>query len=136
MGSEKNEIDIEKRKTERHKSSDIGVNVPTQGRSPGVVVMGGDSCSKDCRFESRYCLLDGHFFTLICSKNCFNVCLKRPSIDEKEAGVGHLFKKTLRTSKVLSQKLPLNNGKDIRRIENESQRYTLRIDVQKELKRK
>ena len=29
MGSEKNEIDIEKRKTERHKSSDIGVNVPT-----------------------------------------------------------------------------------------------------------
>ena len=33
----------------------------------------------------------GHFFTLICCKNCI-VCLKRPKINEKEAGVGP-FKK-------------------------------------------
>ena len=34
---------------------------------------------------------DGHSFTLICCKNC-SVCLKRPKINEKEAGVG-TFKK-------------------------------------------
>ena len=42
------------------------------GRSPGLVVMGGDSC---CEFESWHCMLDGNFFTFICC-NC-NVCLKR-----------------------------------------------------------
>ena len=31
------------------------------GGSPGLVVMGGDSCSKGRGFESRYCILDGHF---------------------------------------------------------------------------
>ena len=30
------------------------------------------------------------FFTYICCKNC-NVCLKRPKINEKEAGVGPFF---------------------------------------------
>ena len=34
------------------------------------------------------------FFTLICCKNCI-VCLKRPKINEKEAGVAHFFKKRL-----------------------------------------
>ena len=29
----------------------------------------------------------GHFFTLICCKNCNDICLKRPKINEKEAGV-------------------------------------------------
>ena len=33
---------------------------PTQ-RSPGLVVMGGDSCSKGCEFESLHRILDGHF---------------------------------------------------------------------------
>ena len=28
------------------------------------------------------------FFTLICCKNCINICLKRPKINEKEVGVG------------------------------------------------
>ena len=46
------------------------------GGSPGLVVMGGDSCSKGREFESQHCILDGHFFTIICCKNC-NVCLKR-----------------------------------------------------------
>ena len=32
------------------------------------------------------------FFTFICCKNC-KVCLKWPKINEKEAGVGHFFKK-------------------------------------------
>ena len=45
------------------------------GESPGLVVMVGDSCSKGREFESWH-ILDGHFFTFICCKNC-NVCLKR-----------------------------------------------------------
>ena len=62
------------------------------GGSPGLVVMGGDSRYKGRGFESRCCMLDGHdIFTLICCKNCI-VCLKRPKINEKEAGVGP-FKK-------------------------------------------
>ena len=31
--------------------------------------------------------MDMTFFTLICCKNCI-VCLKRPKINEKEAGIG------------------------------------------------
>ena len=62
------------------------------GGSPGLVVMGGDSRYKGRGFESRCRMLDGHdIFTLICCKNCI-VCLKRPKINEKEAGVGP-FKK-------------------------------------------
>ena len=49
--------------------------------------MGGDSRSEGQGFESRDRILDGHFFTKIC-----NACLKRPKINEKEAGVGS-FKK-------------------------------------------
>ena len=29
--------------------------------SPGLVVMGGDSCSNGRGFESQQCILDGHF---------------------------------------------------------------------------
>ena len=58
----------------------------------GLVVMGGDSCSKGHEFESQRQILDGHYFTLICCKNCI-VWLKRPKITEKEAGVGPFFKK-------------------------------------------
>ena len=53
------------------------------------MVMGRDSRSEGRGFESRHRILDGHFFTYC--KNC-NVCLKRPKINEKEAGVGP-FKK-------------------------------------------
>ena len=58
----------------------------------GLVVMGGDSCSKGHAFESQRQILDGHYFTLICCKNCI-VWLKRPKKTEKEAGVGPFFKK-------------------------------------------
>ena len=53
------------------------------------MVMGDDSCSKGRGFESGRHILDEYldFFTLICCKNCI-VCLKRPKINEKEAGVG------------------------------------------------
>ena len=57
------------------------------GGSPGLVVMGDDSCLRGCGFESQRHILDGHFFTIFCCKNCI-VCLKRPKINEKGAGVG------------------------------------------------
>ena len=41
-----------------------------RGGSPGLVVMGGDSCSECRGFEFRHHTLDGHFFTLIFSKIC------------------------------------------------------------------
>ena len=47
--------------------------------SPGLVVMGGDSCSEGRGFESRCYILDGH--------NICIVCLKRPKINYKEAGI-------------------------------------------------
>ena len=53
------------------------------------MVMGGDSCSKGCGFESWCCILDEHdiFSHWLVLKNCI-VCLKRPKINEKEAGFG------------------------------------------------
>ena len=48
------------------------------------MVVGRDSRSKGCGFESWHRILDGHFFTYICCKNCNDVCLKRPKINEKE----------------------------------------------------
>ena len=61
------------------------------GPIPGLVVMGRDSRSEGRGFESQYHTLDGHFFTHICCKNCNDVCLKRPKLNEKEAGVGPFF---------------------------------------------
>ena len=40
-------------------------NRPYVGRSPGLVVMGGDSCCKGHEFESWQHILDGHFFTYV-----------------------------------------------------------------------
>ena len=62
------------------------------GEISGLVVMGRDSHSKGRGFESQHQILDGGFFTYICCKNC-NICLIRPKINEKEAGVGP-FKKS------------------------------------------
>ena len=47
------------------------------------MVMGNDSCFRVCGFESWQHILD--------CKNCI-ICLKRPKINKKEAGVG-TFKK-------------------------------------------
>ena len=38
------------------------------GRSPGLVVIGGGSCSKDREFESQHVILDGHFSHLFVLK--------------------------------------------------------------------
>ena len=64
------------------------------GGSPGLVLMGGDSCSKGCGFKLRHCILDGHFFTLICCKNCNDVCLKKTE-NKLKRGQGWPIKKLL-----------------------------------------
>ena len=56
----------------------IKCNITYRGGSPGLVVIGGDSCFEGCGFESQYHILDGNFFTLICCKIYNDVCLKRP----------------------------------------------------------
>ena len=67
-------------------------------QEPWLVVMSGDnSCSNGCGFESRRCILDGHldiFSHCFCCKNCI-VCLKRPTINEKEVGLAKFLKPTV-----------------------------------------
>ena len=63
------------------------------------MVMGDDSCLQGCGFKSLRHILDGHFFTLICCKNCI-VCLKKTKNKRKEAGVG-LFLKNLNVNKII-----------------------------------
>ena len=43
-------------------------HVLQSGGSPGLVVMGRDSCCECCGFESQHCTLYGHLFTYICLK--------------------------------------------------------------------
>ena len=68
-------------------------NCKLQSRSPGLVVMGGDSRSKGCEFESGPPILDGYFFTYL-----FVMCVWKDEINEKEAGVSPVFLKKLLTS--------------------------------------
>ena len=44
--------------------------------SRGLVVMGGDSCSKGREFKFWHSILDEHFSHIFVVKDC-NVCLKR-----------------------------------------------------------
>ena len=52
------------------------------------MVLGGDSHSEGRGFESQHHFLDGHFSHIFVVNIC-NVCLKRPKINEKEAGLAH-----------------------------------------------
>ena len=54
------------------------------------MVVGGDSCFEGHGFESRQCILDGHFSHYF-KKNCNDVSLKRPKINDKEAAVGPFY---------------------------------------------
>ena len=75
------------------------VAVPTQkisrlGGSPGLVVMGGYSCSEGHGFKSQHHILDGHFFTVICCKICNDFSFKRPKInDNRDRGWPIFLKK-------------------------------------------
>ena len=46
------------------------------GGSPGLVVMGGDSCTEGRGFDSHLHVLDGYISHILVAKKC-NVCLKR-----------------------------------------------------------
>ena len=63
----------------------------TKDGSPVLVVIGNNSFWRVRGFESWCCILDGH--DMICYKS-YIVCLKRPKINGKEAGVGP-FKKSV-----------------------------------------
>ena len=60
------------------------------GGSPGLVVMKWDSCSEGHGFESQHHILDGHFFTFICCKNCI-VCLKKTENKRKRGREWPIF---------------------------------------------
>ena len=51
----------------------------------GIVVIIGHSCSEGRRFEFQHRLLDGHFFSLICSKICDVCFVEKTKINNKEA---------------------------------------------------
>ena len=53
------------------------------------MIMGEDSCSKGCGFESRHRMLDGHFSHEFVVK----VVLTFVGKDQNEAGVGPFLKK-------------------------------------------
>ena len=72
-------------------SINLLINICMVGGSPGLVVMGRDSCFKGRGFESWHHILDGHFFTYICCKNCI-VCLKKTKNKRKRGRVGPFFK--------------------------------------------
>ena len=58
------------------------------------MVMGRDSRSEGCGFESWHRVLDGHFSTHSCCKNCKDVCLKKTENKmKKRPGLAHFFLK-------------------------------------------
>ena len=63
-------------KAERFQDLQNVKNVPISASYSKMDSWTLDSYSKGCEFESQHHLLDGHFFTFICCKNC-NVGLKR-----------------------------------------------------------
>ena len=70
------------------------VKMPAEGLEPWSSGYGKSLTFQGRGFESLHRILDGHFFTFICCKNC-NVCLGEPKINEKEAGVGPFFTRYL-----------------------------------------
>ena len=72
--------------TAAHKNVDL-----SGGSIPGLVVIGGDSLSRGCGFESQHQILDGHFFTLICCKNA--IVFLRKTENKLKRGRDGQFKK-------------------------------------------
>ena len=57
------------------------------------MVMGRNSSSKGRGFKSMALYTGWTFFTYICYKNCNDVCLNRPKINDKRGHVGPFFLK-------------------------------------------
>ena len=58
---------------------------------PDLVVMGGDSCSKGCEFESQHSILDEHFSHLIVVK--IVMCVRRDENKRKRGRGWPIFLK-------------------------------------------
>ena len=58
-----------------------------------LMVREWDSCSDGRGFISQHRILDGHFSTLICYKNCFDVCLKKTETKRKRSRGWPIFLK-------------------------------------------
>ena len=61
------ELEFEKNENKQNERAGLAhlqnnTNYFSPGGSPGLVVMGRDSCSEGRGFESRHRILDGHFF--------------------------------------------------------------------------
>ena len=72
-------------------------NKQSLGWSPGLVVKRGDSHSEGCEFNSRHWVLDGHFFTLVCSQFCI-VCFKKNKNKRKRGRGWPTFKRNIANS--------------------------------------
>ena len=77
---------------------------------PGLVVIGGDSRSKDRGFESRCRILDGHgvFSHLFVVK--IVMLFEKTKINEKEAGDGPFFLKKKEFCPVIATALPMRHN--------------------------
>ena len=64
-----------------------------RGESPGLVVIGGGSCSKGHEFESRHHILDGYFSHLFVVR--IVMFFVKTKINEKEAKEGPFFENNL-----------------------------------------
>ena len=60
----------------------------TSVHSPGEVVMGDDSCSRGCGFESQCHILDGHYIFHIDLWQKMYCLFEKTRNKQKEAGVG------------------------------------------------
>ena len=74
--------------------SSASLKIVYVGGSPGLVVMGGDSYSKGREFESRHCILSGHFLKYLFVVKFVMCVWEDEHKNGKEAEVG-LFKKCL-----------------------------------------
>ena len=80
------------------------------------MVIGDDSCSRDRGFESQHLMLDGHYFTLTCSKN-YIVCLLDMTENKRKRGRGWPIEKSMKQKKNGGQ-WPLNKTCDKLRLEH------------------
>ena len=77
-----------------------GLESAVNKNCPGLVVMGGDSCSNGHEFEYIHWIVDVHFLHIFVVKN---VCVfEKLKLNEKEAGVGP-FKKEFCNNQIQSQ---------------------------------
>ena len=84
--------------------------------SPGLVVMGDDSCSRGRGFKFRHHILDGHDIFSHQFVVKIVVCLKRPKINEKEAGDGPFLQKMLQLipNRTLTSRNPMQVAGEVR----------------------